>query len=604
MTTLIVLFALAAPDAVAVPAPSPTRASPRYMVGEGWGCVAVVADRQTGWECWQTPAIGTGAPITAARVPWPSGSAEAGPDRICTTTEQDEVRCFEPPRPGDKAPKPRGATPGVRAAGAPATGERSYLDKSALYPGLVGGTFACPSRANDIWCAGDNSFGQLGTPGTPPTKPPLLKLWITQNVGLGTWHACAWRGGGPPAHEGLFCWGRGDAGQLGIRAPDICNVGGKDVACARAPTRVPTDFRLGGLGYAPNRGKGDLRGGDRFTCARRKSGPSAGIACWGASRDGLFGSAALCPPGFAKAWPTRRGATIAAPRATCSPTPVTIPGSDRFKVFRGPTLGGSHTGAPEVTDNFDVGPRGLCMVSDNGDVWCTGALASPRGVVAGSVIVSPGDNASACADTKDGLLFCWGEGYSPPNAPDRAVAIELEPLPPPPVNPNPGPVDTPVGSHPWGKSCSVHRACEKVARTIEPCAAGRKGLTVDAAAALPADGRVVSIEGPLGLGYGSTTLAACSERDPLTDKPLPVTECCNHVRRRIVVGEDKGKRIALEKLGCSGDESRVCCDLVVRGQTVVVTGKLVPDEDAFPQQSRSMLAGDVKLCAPASPPQP
>jgi hypothetical protein len=100
-----------------------------------------------GWECWQTPAIGTGAPFAAARVPWPSGSAEAGLDRICTTTEQDEVRCFEPPRPGDKGPKPRGATPGPRAAGAPATGERSYLDNSALYPGLVGGTFACPGRA-------------------------------------------------------------------------------------------------------------------------------------------------------------------------------------------------------------------------------------------------------------------------------------------------------------------------------------------------------------------------------------------------------------------------------------------------------------------------
>ena len=28
---------------------------------------------------------------------------------------------------------------------------------------------------------------------------------------------------------------------------------------------------------------------------------------------------------------------------------------------------------PEVTDNFDVGPRGLCMVSDKGEIWCAGA---------------------------------------------------------------------------------------------------------------------------------------------------------------------------------------------------------------------------------------
>jgi hypothetical protein len=118
------------------------------MVGEGWGCVAVVADRQAGWECWQTPAVGSGAPVLAARVQWPSGSVDAGPDRICTTTEQDDVRCFQPPRRGDKALKPLGAAPPPGAGAAAATSKpRSYLDGSALYPGPLAG----------LGCSGDES---------------------------------------------------------------------------------------------------------------------------------------------------------------------------------------------------------------------------------------------------------------------------------------------------------------------------------------------------------------------------------------------------------------------------------------------------------------
>ena len=66
----------------AVPAPPATLASRQFMVGEGWGCALAVADRQSSWECWQAPAVGSGAPVVASRVPWPSGSVEAGPNDI------------------------------------------------------------------------------------------------------------------------------------------------------------------------------------------------------------------------------------------------------------------------------------------------------------------------------------------------------------------------------------------------------------------------------------------------------------------------------------------------------------------------------------------
>jgi len=568
-----------------------TLAGNHVAVGEGWGCALVVADRKYGWECWQA-----GPSVQAWRVPWLDGrGVVAGPDRLCAV-EAEDVGCIEPPRRGDRAARPIGPLPPPRRApdaGASDGGDRhSFYDDSGLYEGLVGGTFACPSKKNDIWCAGDNSFGQLGYSGTPATRPPLLRMWITENVGLGAWHGCAWKGGGPPASEGLYCWGRGDGGQLGVPAPDVCKVGGKDVACARKPIRVPVDFRLPGLGYAPNRGRGDLRGGDMFTCARPPHNQTAGIVCWGASRDGLFGTAALCPPGLSSAWPTRRGGTIAAPGAACSPTPVAIAGSDRFKRSLGPTVGGKPTSPPEITDNFDIGPRGLCMVSEAGEIWCKGAIPTPRNLVATSVSVSPGENASACAATKDGGLSCWGEGYSPASALDRPVAIAFEPLPPPPANPNPAPIDSPARPLPWGKSCAVHRTCERGARPIPDCSSGTQGITAEAAAQA-AEGTIVSVRGPLRAGPGFTTKVGCSEVDPETQKPRPVQACCNHVNRRIVVGDGKG--ILLGGIGCLGDESRVCCDVPVRGQTVIATGKLRSNPDALGIEPKHQL-DDVKIC--------
>jgi hypothetical protein len=148
----------------------------------------------------------------------------------------------------------------------------------------------------------------------------------------------------------------------------------------------------------------------------------------------------------------------------------------------------------------------------------------------------------------------------------------------------------------------INRPCEKEARTLAPCRASTRTLTVDAAVALPADGRVVSVRGPLELGHGWTTLVGCGPFDPLTQKPLPRMPCCNHVGREMLVGQKTGKAITIEGIACAGDESRVCCDLPVSGQTVVVTGKLLRDEEALGAKPTVKLGGDVKVCAADPPP--
>ena len=597
MATFILFVALAAGPS------SDLTATGSYLVGmvavrphqqQSAGCLGVLGDGTRGLT---TPV----ASLSAWRAPLPVKNAFVGADRFCRL-EGEEVRCFHPPGRGERSLRPFGPASPPRAAGAesPRPPIPTFLDVSGLYPGLVGGTFACPSQENDLWCTGDDSFGQLGNRGAEGAHPPLLKLGSTENVGLGTWHGCAWKDGGPPKLQGLFCWGRGDAGQLGVPAPDLCRVDGKDVPCARRPVRVPIDFRLPGRGYAPNRGLGDLRGGDLFTCARRGSGPSPGIVCWGASRDGFFGDPSLCPPALTGAWPLRGGGTIVAPAPACSPTPVVIAGSDLFKRFRGPLWNGKPVSPAEVTENFDVGPRGICMVSEKGELWCKGAIATPRGLNADTVVVNPGDQASACAHTKEGRLVCWGEGYSPADARDRPVPIAFEPLPPlppPPVNPNPAPIDSPAGKYPWGESCQIHRPCDVVARAIPACPAGAHGISAEAADALPAAGATVSVQGSLRAGGGHNKLMSCREVDPVTQKPRnDVMACCNAGWCEVVVGDEGKKQIPLDGVRCVGDESRLCCDVVARGQLVIVTGTLVPNRDAHWDRSPYKL-GNAQICS-------
>ena len=166
---------------------------------------------------------------------------------------------------------------------------------------------------------------------------------------------------------------------------------------------------------------------------------------------------------------------------------------------------------------------------------------------------------------------------------------------PVPVNRTPGVIDTPANDRLWEKGCLIRHACRRVARNIPPCPAGITALTVQEVQALPGDGRMVSVRGPLNYGQFATTAMAC-----LVNR-LPKREprvCCNHTWGQILIGEGPSDELAifLRGVGCSGDESRLCCDLVVRGQQVVVTGELHENHDAFGKPSRYSLGEGAKVC--------
>ena len=145
---LVSLSALGGAAGATDPPPSPPTvagsdlAGYDLMVGEGWGCVLVTSDRKSAWECWEAPPDGTGASLSAWRVPWLAGRrVVGGPDRLCTV-ESEEVRCFHPPRRGETAPRPSGVVPPAGDAGTTSPPTHGHLDPSSLYEGLVGGTFA------------------------------------------------------------------------------------------------------------------------------------------------------------------------------------------------------------------------------------------------------------------------------------------------------------------------------------------------------------------------------------------------------------------------------------------------------------------------------
>ena len=77
------------------------------------------------------------------------------------------------------------------------------------------------------------------------------------------------------------------------------------------------------------------------------------------------------------------------------------------------------------------------------------------------------------------------------------------------------------------------------------------------------DGTRVALSGPLELDDGAfSSMVACARRT-----------CCNGVEKNVVLGE-RPHALTLDGLSCRGDESRLCCNVIARGQSVIVSGTL------------------------------
>lgn len=131
----------------------------------------------------------------------------------------------------------------------------------------------CVIRKGELWCWGDNGFGQLGVGDqvqrSSPERVGTESDWIT--IAAGTGHTCGIRSTNDVG--GLYCWGHNDLGQLGIGASE---------AVEPLPSLVSNNIQFR-----------SVAAGDSHTCGLDENGK---LWCWGRQAGGAVGLGNLGEP--------------------------------------------------------------------------------------------------------------------------------------------------------------------------------------------------------------------------------------------------------------------------------------------------------------------
>ena len=247
----------------------------------------------------------------------------------------------------------------------------------------AGAAHTCAVRSDGrLFCWGRGDHGELGNGAGDDHAHPVEVAggrtdWAV--VSAGTFHTCARRRTGQ-----LYCWGMDDWGQLGDGGTSTSQSSPVEVVGGR------TDWA-------------GVAAGGGTTCAVRRSGR---LFCWGDDSAAQLGD----------------GGTN-----TSQPGPVEVVGgrTDWASV----TVGDGHTCARRTTSRLFCWGR-----DDHGQAGDDGGLDPARGTpvqVAGSrtdwTKVSAG-TAHTCARRADGRLFCWGFGIYGQRADGTRVSDRAAPV--------------------------------------------------------------------------------------------------------------------------------------------------------------------------------
>jgi alpha-tubulin suppressor-like RCC1 family protein len=247
-----------------------------------------------------------------------------------------------------------------------------------------------------------------------------------------------------------FCWGRGEAGQLGVAPPaTTCPLDGGTFPCSSGPLAV-----TGGLEFV------QLAAGGAHTCGLTTDGAAY---CWGENERGQVGdgtttdrhgpmpvdiglsfagidagaahTCGLTSDGTARCWGSNDRGQLGDGTTTSRSAPVAVAGSHNFVVI--------------VAGGFDVGQT--CGLTSNGAAYCwgdnergqlgigTGGFGSedvaphPQPtLVSGSrkfVRLTTGLGRHTCGLTDSGAAYCWGEntfgGLGDATTNDRPVPVPV-----------------------------------------------------------------------------------------------------------------------------------------------------------------------------------
>jgi alpha-tubulin suppressor-like RCC1 family protein len=245
-------------------------AAPGFVVGITGGAIAVAAGMShvcavvsAGIRCWgrnhrgqlgNADTADSSVSVAARGLTQDAVDVAAGSWFSCGLTSVGEVRCW-----GDNQKGQLGNTTVTESSSIPVvvTGLTSVKAIDART------NRACALKSNgDVWCWGDNSYGQAGpfplVEKTPPTKVPLPGS--ATRIATGDYHTCALL-----QDETVSCWGDNSVGQVGQSNLDVYS-----------PTAVS--------GLA---GVIDIGAGFNHSCAALRSGE---VRCWGENSLGQLGS--------------------------------------------------------------------------------------------------------------------------------------------------------------------------------------------------------------------------------------------------------------------------------------------------------------------------
>ena len=200
---------------------------------------------------------------------------------------------------------------------------------------------------------------------------------------------------------------------------------------------------------------------------------------------------------------------------------------------------------------------------------------SPEGLDLTWGVLPPGP---ACS-IQHGAVVCKGPGYSPADDLDRPVMAQFEPAVPVVESA----VVTLAPSATWDGDCLVRRGCGRAPIVLSRCgffAMGQSWSDV-----LPEAeslyGEKVSVKGVLGVAAVMSYAMGCDQG------------CCNETNGPIVLAGATDV-LGLKGLWCHGDDSELCCDAPAYGQTVIATGRLVPETES--QVLGAWMLQDPEIC--------
>jgi hypothetical protein len=239
--------------------------------------------------------------------------------------------------------------------------------------------------SGDVYCWGQNGFGQLGqgdtTSRNSPTKVNLPYSGKAVSLAAGTGHNCVVTKTGRVA-----CWGAGFSGQLGNRKTDV--IGDDELLIAETAGVAMPDSEIAIM----------VTAGNRHSCALLATGK---VTCWGSASDGRLGNGMTT-------------GDVLEP-----PAPVSLPAPGIAKTV---AAGGSHTCVVLQTNRISCwgynanGEIGLGTTNDQ--LTPSAPLSLPNNEPAMAVSTGYGHT---CALLAGDDVTCWGlnfdgrSGYETPN---------------------------------------------------------------------------------------------------------------------------------------------------------------------------------------------